>query len=133
MKIYLAARLARGPELLAYAGELELMGHTVTSRWIRGGHGENSAEHHYSPEELADFAEEDLEDINAAALMIAFTEEPSSGHGRGGRHVEAGYAMGTGTPLAIVGPRENAFYCRRRLWHFETWEACRAWLETIAP
>ncbi len=39
-----------------------------------------------------------------------------SGYSRGGRHVEAGYALAKGKYLVLVGPRENVFYSLPH-WH----------------
>lgn len=38
MRLYLAARLARHPEMRRHAATLAGAGHVVTSRWIAGGH-----------------------------------------------------------------------------------------------
>lgn len=38
MKIYLAARYSRLNELKNYCIELENIGYTITSRWIKGNH-----------------------------------------------------------------------------------------------
>ena len=112
MKVYLAARFSRLPELLVCAAELEAIGITVTSRWIRGGHEWVGTDDDVIPvDDLARFAREDLEDIEAADLIVCFTEAPRSGPARGGRHVEMGYALARGIPILTVGYRENVFYC----------------------
>jgi len=36
VKVYLAARYSRGPELVGYRSELRAAGHVVTSRWLNG-------------------------------------------------------------------------------------------------
>ena len=38
MKVYLAARYGRHPEMRKVRGDLEALGHSVTSRWINGTH-----------------------------------------------------------------------------------------------
>ena len=38
MKIYLASRYSRIEELKGHAEELVILGHEVTSRWLKGGH-----------------------------------------------------------------------------------------------
>lgn len=134
MKIYLAARYTRRLELCEYWSELAILGHTVTSRWLNGSHqidgtgrplgdegelviesGDRSAVH---------FALEDVADVYAADLMIAFTEQPRSGHSRGGRHVELGLAIAKQIPILIVGPRENVFCWLPEIRHFENWLDC---------
>ena len=138
MKIYLMARYGRRLEMLAVAEELEALGHTVTSRWIRGAHELDDNLLNTDPEfrdrEGARFAQDDLHDIWAAAWYIAFTEEPGpvAGRGRGGRHFEAGIAYANYLSyvprprLILVGPRENVFYCLTDWERFPDWASCRA-------
>ncbi len=122
MKVYLAARFSRLPELVEYAAELDSAGIEVTSRWIRGGHewvgmpdGEIPVKH------LARFAKDDLEDIDAADVVVCFTESPRSGPARGGRHFEAGYALAKDKRVLVVGYVENVFYCLPSIVFAETW------------
>jgi len=142
MKIYLAARYTRRLELCQYWHELESMGHSVTSRWLNGSHQINSAGLPLGDEgELAvesgdhcaaHFAQEDIADVYAADLMIAFTEQPRSGHSRGGRHVELGLAIAREKPILIVGPRENVFCWLPKIRHFTDWTSCLAVLAEIS-
>ena len=110
MKIYLASRFSRGRELQGYRDELRQIGLMVTSRWL-DGHGVGAeANAVYTDETLATFAVEDLEDIEQADVLIAFTEYRGVGYMSGGRHVEAGYALALRIPIIVVGPAENIFY-----------------------
>lgn len=135
MKVYLAARYSRRLELCEYRRRLEGIGFQVTSRWLNGAHqvdrdglklgveGEELVETGSTLEaaELRDlFAREDIQDVQAADLMIAFTEQPRSAGTRGGRHVEAGMALAWGKPLVIIGPRENVFYSLRTVNQFDS-------------
>lgn len=123
LSVYLAARFSRLPELVGYAGELESAGITVTSRWIRGGHEWVGADDEEIPvSRLAQFAADDLEDIDAADVLVCFTEPPRTGPARGGRHVEFGYALAKGKPILCVGHRENVFYCLGNVWFLTHWE-----------
>ena len=45
--------------------------------------------------------------------------EPPRGDGRGGRHVEFGYAASRGKRLTIIGPRETVFHHLDGVEHFE--------------
>ena len=129
MKVYLAARFSRLPELVQYADDLEAQGIAVTSRWLRGGH-----EWVGTPDEaipvprLARFAQDDLDDLDDADAIVCFTESPRSGPARGGRHVEAGYALATGKMMICVGHRENVFYCLPNFRFFDEWEDARRYL-----
>ncbi len=128
LSVYLAARFSRAPELNRYVTELAEAGITVTSRWLRGGHEWEGTDDDALPHPVgARFAREDIEDIRAADVVVAFTEVPRSGPGRGGRHVEAGIAIGLtlagiSKPLIIVGHRENVFYCLPELIYCATWD-----------
>lgn len=101
MRVYLAARYSRRDEMEEIAAQLAGRGAGVTSRWIRG-------EHEGLPAELC--AADDVADIAVADAVIAFTEPEGSPYSRGGRHVEAGIALGLRKPLLVVGPPENIFY-----------------------
>ena len=107
MKIYFAGRYGRRVELLKYAAALNASGHAVTSRWLRGAHESKDATP--TEAEAAGWAKYDLEDIDTADAVIAFTEAPDNPHGRGGRHVELGYAIAKDKRIFVVGHRENIF------------------------
>ncbi|HWV36402.1 MAG TPA: hypothetical protein VNZ55_12270, partial [Thermomicrobiales bacterium] len=91
MKVYLAGRFSRLPELVSYADVLEANGVTVTSRWLRGGHEWIGTPDEEIPvDRLAQFAQDDIDDLMAADIVVCYTESPRSGPARGGRHVEFG-------------------------------------------
>lgn len=135
MKIYLAARYSRHDELQGYARDLEEVHHTITSRWIRGGHqiSDTGLSEEGSVEERERFALEDMADLDEADWVISFTEEPRSGHSRGGRHVEFGYALALEKRCTVVGPRENVFHCLPMIAVFPDWEAVRQALKADCP
>lgn len=121
--VYLAGRFSRKDELACYAQDLERNGFVVTSRWLTGAHdGTTTNEADIPMDELATFAREDMEDIDRADMLIAFTEDPGSGPARGGRHVEAGYALAKGKMLVVVGARENVFYCLPNVLRYSNWD-----------
>ena len=95
MRIYLAGKYSRRLELLAYAERLEALGHTVTSRWLRfaGEAVDRDLAKPANRQFAAAFAHGDIDDLRAADLFIAFTEEPYAEASRGGRHVEASMAL----------------------------------------
>ncbi len=109
MKIYLAARLSLWPTMNQAATFLERHGHVITSRWHRRGPKETGLPYGRAGNPiLAYYAAEDLADIDAAEAVVLFTQ--AGQHFAGGRHVEAGYALGKGKRLFVFGPRENIFY-----------------------
>lgn len=137
MKFYLAARYSRREELCGYREQLQAMGHTVTSRWLNGDHqisdtglnvGNDPEADQFTIAERERFAAEDLQDVLAADVLVAFTEPPRSTASRGGRHVEFGVAIGQPMPVAVIGPRENVFHCLPSVLHCETFDEFAAWL-----
>lgn len=159
MNIYLAGRYSRRLELCGYREQLRARGHIVDAVWLNGEHqisdtGQPIGEHgealvegkrdgeQLHPDEQTEraaalrlkFAEDDLADVQACDLLIAFTEVPrTGGRNRGGRHVELGIAIGQGKRIMIVGPRENIFCWLPEIDQFDTWESCLATLKGQTP
>jgi nucleoside 2-deoxyribosyltransferase len=110
---YFAARYSRHAELRAYRDQLleAFPDAGVTSGWIdpRPGDEEDCAPDMLDtePARCWQFADIDLADIDAADIFVSFTGPV----GRGGRHIEHGYAMARGLRIVIVGPRDNIFHC----------------------
>lgn len=125
MRIYLAARYSRHPEMRGIRDRLHELGHTVTSRWI-DQHGGDLAESiaaeslNSDPDHGAVYAAADLDDIAAADAVVSVTGD--GGGGKGGRHVEFGYGLGLGKQAVVVGPRENVFHCLPDVVQFSTLE-----------
>jgi nucleoside 2-deoxyribosyltransferase len=118
VRVYFAARYSKRKKLRRYRKELERVGHSVTSRWLDEG-----------AEETAATATRDLDDIKSADLLILFSEQPRC-RTRGGRFVEAGYALGLGRRVIAVGGVENIF--GHLLQHFETWGQCLSALSHVS-
>lgn len=107
LSVYLCARYGRRDEIIRYADTLERMGHTITSRWLNGPEEDEATLTHHHRSQLALMAYVDIKTSNA---LIAFTEQPDSPYGRGGRHVELGIALASNVPnIIVIGPRENIF------------------------
>lgn len=133
LTVYLAARFSRKDELAGYAAELMRNNIAVTSRWLFGSHDVPS-ESGMDRETKARFAIEDLDDIDRADVLVAFTEPEGAGPARGGRHVETGYAIGAGIPVLVVGPIENVFHAIPENTVVETWpEALRLLVAGLFP
>lgn len=118
MRLYLAARMSRLPELARYRKELEGMGYEVTSRWL------NNEEDGLT---FADIADLDLDDVRRADAIVLFTQEAGSANVGGNRLIEFGYAWALGKDLNIVGEKELVFLHHPRVRHHETWEEFRDW------
>lgn len=121
---YFASRYSRHPELRGYRGELlaALPGATVTSRWIDCH--DDELESSFSPEALNanpsgcwKYGAHDIEDLEASDTLVSFTGPG----GKGGRHIEHGYAMALGRRIVIVGAREHIFHCSPDAEVYETW------------
>jgi hypothetical protein len=70
------------------------------------------------PDSLSHYGIADLQDILAADTVISFTEV---GGGKGGRHVEFGYALALGKHMILVGPREHIFHTHPAVEHYADW------------
>lgn len=125
---YFAGRYSMNPKLQKYRNELHsaIPTSVVTSRWIDchpdivGGleRSFNSEELEADPSGCWEFGQHDIEDLESAATVVSFTGEG----GKGGRHVEFGYAIATGKRLVIIGRRENIFHCHPNVEQFSSWE-----------
>jgi hypothetical protein len=140
MRIYLAARYSRRLELCGYRKQLLDVGHVVQACWLDGqhqidDHGEPIGDHGEAMVEGDDestslksaalrskFAHEDVRDVLACEVLVAFTEPPRSNHSRGGRHVELGIAIGGRKQICVVGHRENLFCWHEAVRFFQPWE-----------
>lgn len=102
------------------AKRLEARNLTVTSRWLNedkpltGHMGDETEEFYIETSRI------DLEDIDAADMVLFFSEDPKLGTPRGGRHVEFGYALAKDKFIRVIGPKENVFHYHPRVRHFET-------------
>jgi nucleoside 2-deoxyribosyltransferase len=122
--IYLASSYSRRLEMVEHAAELTALGHTVVSTWVNGHHETRpNIDAEATDAERRQWAEEDLRDIDLCDLMIVSTD---SGHQRGGKWVEMGYALALRKQVWIVGPRENVFTCLAEAEQFDTWPECLA-------
>lgn len=135
MKIYLASRYSRREELNRRWHWLEYAGFEVTSRWLLGDHqvSDSGLSEEAAPEERERFAQEDWDDLAAADICISFTEEPRSGHSRGGRRVEFGAALAMGKRCIVIGPRENVFHCLPSVEVYPLWDLALTRLWFMSP
>jgi hypothetical protein len=144
---YLAARYSRREELCAYKADLEARGHRVPARWLLGEHQVHGLEAARAVEndgpvpaaQAVLFAEDDIEDLLGADVMVNFTEAPRHGATRGGRHVEYGVALGLRRAgygrhqIYVVGPLENVFHALPEIdGRFDTWAAFLARLDAMS-
>jgi nucleoside 2-deoxyribosyltransferase len=119
--VYLAARIRRRDELLAYANELKAAGIEVTSSWLT-----MPAPDDWASTVWTDLARIDREDVLRADGLILFAEPERDGGS--GRHVEFGMALALGKPTIVVGRVENLFQRLPEVRVVEDWPAARALL-----
>lgn len=101
------------------AATLEAVGHVVVSRWLRAADGEDLSDRR----QAADAAAIDLHDLSGADVLIAATDGPgAAAGGRGGRHVELGFALALGRRVLVVGPPEHVFHHLPAVRCVDTWD-----------
>lgn len=119
VSIYLASLYARREEMEQHA--LLLMnahGYDITSRWVFGG------EVGFSLEEIAIF---DLEDVDSADTIVAFSEPYGTMYKGGGRNVELGYALAKDKRCVLIGERENVFMSHPKIEQYDTLDEFLMW------
>lgn len=122
MHVYLAAAYSRYPEMQEIAKRLRSYDIFVTSRWITGEHENKETNPIKKFDESRRFAMDDIIDINKSDVILWFSSNDGQSKGRGGRHVEFGYAIACGIPIFVIGHRENVFHYLDGVNHFDTIE-----------
>ena len=112
LSVYLASRHEDRPDIIKVRRQLVANGIHVTSRWLLEGGVLKTPIVENEKEGSLHVLKNDLEDIDAADVVVVFSPKKAFGNSTGGRHVEFGYALGTNKPLILVGWRENVFH-----WH----------------
>jgi len=135
MKVYLGSRYSRRAELAAYKQQLEAAGHIVTSRWLGGEFGDLVGKTNLNEvdPDAAAAAAHDRADVNAADIVVIFTDPPGQGgpNGRGGFHVEFGIGLQAGKRMVLVGSRVNSFHHSEGVLFFANWTG--AWQTLFRP
>jgi nucleoside 2-deoxyribosyltransferase len=117
LNVYLASRHEDRPEIVKIRKCLIANNINVTSRWLTQGGvikqliGVRKCDIVENQREgCLRVQTNDLEDIDAADVVVVFSPKKAFCNSTGGRHVEFGYALGTKKPLILVGFRENVFH-----------------------
>lgn len=116
--VYFAGVFERRVELLEAATEvMEVQPRiVVTSRWIKvppgpprvGNRDTVNKEEGNRP--LSDIAIQNVDDLEAAAVLALFLHPDDYAAGAGGRHWETGYAWARGKPIILFGGRQLVFH-----------------------
>lgn len=131
MKVYLASRFSRQLELREYANELTNLGIKVTSRWLNQIANVNHSLNDVTDWDNRLYATQDAADIDAADVLVLFSENPKVGTPRGGRHWETGYAYGKGKTVIVCGPKENIFHYFVDVAHIPDWNDTKQFLSLM--
>lgn len=113
IRVYLSGQFEDGPVLQHVRSSLIDSGLRVTSRWLDAESfvpATDSADADGAAARLAAIASQDFADIEAADVVVVFNPRESCNAGRGGRHVETGYALALGKAVIVVGARGNVFH-----------------------
>lgn len=131
LRIYLAAPYISRMELCRYVEELTRLGHTVTSRWLRGENQVHGPEAAKIVEDIATLQLHPLTDalfaIGDSDVFICF----ASAGGRGDVHVEYGYALAVCSEILLVGPVQHIFHCVRGVIRLKDWSDVLLYLSPI--
>lgn len=129
--LYLSAQFEDAPVLRDARARLTALGYTVTSRWLDAGTAVPAtaqADDAGAGERLAAIAVQDLEDIRAADIVVVYNPPEACAVGRGGRHVETGFALALDKPIVVVGARGNVFHWLPSMTVVKDWTALHEWL-----
>lgn len=135
LKVYLAAAFSRQAEVAKIAEDLKSNGVIITSRWL--------TEQKYRPTEsekveyLAKRAQEDLDDIDQADILVRFTDDLGapmvpSHLATGSRMGEMLWAMSKDKPVLVVGGYQCVFDYLPKVLHAKTVEELMIILPAVA-
>lgn len=129
---YLASRFSRQHELRGYAADLRRDGITCSSRWLTGAHAWTGIDDQHVPHAAqARFAQDDLDDIAQAHVLVFFGEPPGEGGVRGGACVELGAALLSGKHVVVIAHRQNVFCCLPEVVFCPDWETASVYLQGL--
>jgi hypothetical protein len=100
MKVYIAAPYGQIEVAGFIAEEIESHGHQVISTWLKLPAADDSDAR----------ARICLGDVAKAEIVVALEPPTWRQLGRGGRHVELGFALALGIPVLLVGERLHVFH-----------------------
>jgi nucleoside 2-deoxyribosyltransferase len=124
-RLYLSGQFEDVAFLRRVRDDLIRSGFVITSRWLNGDSLEPataSASEEGAAARLVSIASQDLEDIDSADMVIVFNPDAARATGRGGRHVETGYALARAKPVILVGVRSNVFHWLPNVDLIDRWE-----------
>jgi hypothetical protein len=100
VRVYIAARGEDQALAAEVRAHLSLAGIGCTARWIDQS----------LTNESHDEAQQDIEDVRAAHVLVLLKPIDSHRRTTGGHHVETGIALERGLPVVLLGEIENVFH-----------------------
>lgn len=109
------------------AADCERAGLAITSSWLEAEPVDLT-----DPDAAATVATADLSELAGAAVLVCFGEDATAtALGRGGRHVELGYALAQEIPTILVGDAEHVFHRHPAVRQVPSWEAALAYVVAL--
>lgn len=130
-RVYLSGQFEDGTRLCEVRQQLQAAGHSVTSRWLdsaAAGPATAQASDPGADTRLGGIARQDFEDVDRSDVVVVFNPAEACSIGRGGRHVETGYALARGKRVIVVGARGNVFHWLPEITVVPDWPALLALL-----
>ena len=118
MRFYLAGKFRWQKVIYTIGQKLTAHGHQVGARWLTGHDSANP-----SPSLQAQWAAEDLQDIDAAEAVVVFQLPCDNPEQSIGRHVEFGYALAKGKPVSLIGLQTSVFHYAAGVTHYPSLDA----------
>lgn len=112
MKAYVAARIEDRTHAEEIQRQLNEAGIETTSRWMRMEAEKPIENYDDDVSEAQRRGEIDLDDVNAADILVIWKPRDAHRDTTGGHHVETGVSISQGKPIFLIGERENIFH-----WH----------------
>jgi hypothetical protein len=114
VRFYIASRFERYQDARKVRRLIRNEGHEVQAQWLdRAGD-----KRLWQAEAVA--AQQDVDDLMGADMVLLLTSVPRQGYTTGGSHTEFGMAMAAGIPVAVLGRRENVFHHLPQVRQFES-------------
>ncbi len=117
MSFYVASRFEDREHARVIRDKLLALNHYVTSRWM-----EDESQCGSDADRVI-WAQNDLYDVAMADAILLYEPSHAAGVGKGGRHVEFGYAAAMDKRLYIIGQRSNIFHHLPQVSVYPTFEA----------
>jgi nucleoside 2-deoxyribosyltransferase len=132
LSVYLASQYHLKNQTRQCAQDLRTAGIECTSVWLNEPHDPTSRLVSLHENLKAQYAEQDLSDIQRADVFVVFSVPEDQPILRGGMVFETGYAHGIGKPIIVCGQKQHIFCWLSKIQQVESWSECLALLKQTA-